>query len=115
MGILFILKNIDLNIEYIDRIWLSYSTIILIIVLCFYIILLGILLPNKARIIKNLNLITSYYFFIFIFLIKNDYMFIMVDSNLNFQQNSNIIVNFFYLIATICIFLFLLSRLFTIL
>ena len=70
-----IYKNFFITIDYLNLfnvVWFYFANQIIIISIILFVILLGILLPNKANLIKNLNLITSYYLFIFFYFIKSD-------------------------------------------
>ena len=93
--------------------WILYSNIFNIILISFFIILLGILFPNKAKTVKFLNLISAFYLLIFFYLTTSEYIYnaevfnkIVLNS---FHQNYNLYVNFFFFIATITVFLFFLS------
>jgi NADH:ubiquinone oxidoreductase subunit 2 (subunit N) len=96
--------------QILNRIWLYFSNHIIIMCIILFVIILGILLPNKANLIKSLNLISSYYLCIFFYFIKSDIIYNnSINTNVIFEQNFNLSLNFFILIATISTFLFLLS------
>jgi NADH-quinone oxidoreductase subunit N len=74
---------------------------------------LGIIFPNKAKIIKFLNLISAFYLLIFFYLTTGEYIYnpesfdkIILNS---FHQNYNLYINLFFFISTITVFLFFLS------
>ena len=106
------------NELYLDKQWLYFSNIISVILISFFIILLGIIFPNKAKIIKFLNLISAFYLLIFFYLISSEYIYdlnlinnFIHQNHINdlFQQNHNLYVNFFFLLATITTLIFFLS------
>ena len=105
----FELNNFFINIEYVDKTWFFFSNIISIILISFYIILLGIFFPNKAKIVKFLNLISAFYLVIFFYLTSGEFIYTLDNINIIFQQNYSLYVNLFIFIATITIFLFFLS------
>jgi NADH:ubiquinone oxidoreductase subunit 2 (subunit N) len=98
-----------ININYIDKSWFFFSNIISILLISFYIILLGIVFPNKAKIVKFLNLISAFYLLIFFYLATGEYICSIENINVIFQQNYSLYVNLFFVIATITVFLFFLS------
>ena len=98
-----------IEINYIDKSWFFFSNIISVILISFYVILLGIVFPNKAKIVKFLNLISAFYLLIFFYLNSNEYVYAINDINYLFQQNHNLYVNLFFFISTITVFIFFLS------
>ena len=102
------------NELFLDKHWLYFSNIISVILISFFIILLGIIFPNKAKIIKFLNLISAFYLLIFFYLMSSEYIYNLnfisgIQINALFQQNHTLYVNFFYIIATITTLIFFLS------
>jgi NADH-quinone oxidoreductase subunit N len=88
---------------------LFFSNIISIVLISFFIILLGIFFPNKAKIVQFLNLISAFYLLVFFYLTSGEYIYNIDNINLIFQQNYNLYLNLFVFIATITLFLFFLS------
>ena len=110
------------NELYLDKQWLYFSNIISVILISFFIILLGIIFPNKAKIIKFLNLISAFYLLIFTYLMTSEYLYhntyatfftghtcLTYQLNYLFQQNHSLYVNFFLLLATLTTLIFFLS------
>jgi NADH:ubiquinone oxidoreductase subunit 2 (subunit N) len=112
------ITSISNNELYLDKQWLYFSNMISAILISFFIILLGIIFPNKAKIIKFLNLISAFYLLIFFFLMSSEYIYdlnlinnFIQQNHINdlFQQNHNLYVNFFFILATITTLIFFLS------
>ena len=96
--------------ETFDSYWILYSHFINIILISFFIILLGIILPNKAKIIKFLNITTALYLLIFFYLFNWGFDFSFLeefDTKIINQYISY--TNLFIIISTITVFLFFLS------
>lgn len=90
--------------------WLFFTNQISVILISFFIIILGILVPNKAKIIKFLNLISAFYLLIFFYLIFNTSSVIYLDGFYSiFSLYYSSYVNFFFIIATLTAIIFFLS------
>ena len=94
---------------YIDKELLIYSNILNVVWISFFIIILGIILPNKAKIVKFLNLISAYYLLIFLINTSFEYIYYVMDINMIFGYNYNLYVNLFFIISTLTVILFFLS------
>jgi len=105
--------NIYLNVCFENSFsaWLIYNYLISIFIILLFIIIIAILLPNKARQVKFLNIISSYYLFLFGNLISLDFDYLQIEEFQNFllHQNISLFVNFFIFLATLTVFFFFLS------
>jgi len=104
--------NIYLNVCFENSFsaWLIYNYLISIFIILLFIIIIAILLPNKARQVKFLNIISSYYLFLFGNLISLDFDYLQIEEFQNFllHQNISLFVNFFIFLATLTVFFFFL-------
>jgi len=110
MAFFFLIVNLSSNLNnYIDTFWIIYANLISICLIGIFILTIGIFLPNKATLIKFLNIVTSFYLLIFFYLASWEYIYNITEINYLFQQNYNYYINIFFFVTTITVLIFFLS------